>query len=183
MDTERLYLREMTVQDLPGIYEIYGQENTTRYMEGLCPDKKKEYEFTKAYIENMYKFYGYGIWMICLKENDIIIGRAGLSNREIDGENRLELGYVIGKPYQHEGYAYEACQAICKFVKDRLYEDTIIAMIREDNSVSICLAEKLGFDYVCDMNDLDDVSDMHEDTEVKKIRFYRKKIERELDNE
>lgn len=53
------------------------------------------------------------------KEDNKVIGRAGIENREIDGELQKELGYLIGKPWQGMGYAAEACLAILDYVKER----------------------------------------------------------------
>lgn len=120
-------------------------------MEGLYEDYEEEYNFTRAYIKNMYNFYGYGIWVVVRKEDDVIIGRAGLSNREVDGETKLELGYVIGEEYQNQGYAYEACKAVCEFAKEKLYEDELVCFIKKGNDSSVKLAEKLNFEFVMDI--------------------------------
>lgn len=151
LDTERLYLREQTEEDLDRLYEIYSSENITRYMEGLYDNREEELEFTRAYIKNMYQFYGYGVWIVCLKENDEIIGRAGLSNRMVDGINELELGYVIGEEYQGKGYAVEVCSAICRFAKEWLCAGKLVCFMRKENIPSIRLAKKLGFDYVTEV--------------------------------
>jgi RimJ/RimL family protein N-acetyltransferase len=151
LTTERLYLREITVEDVDRIYEIYADEEVTKYIERLYDNPDKEKEFTSEYINNMYKFYEYGIWVVCLKENDKIIGRAGLSNREVDGVNRLELGYVIGVPYQKKGYAFEVCCEICRYAKAVLCEDEIVCFIEKGNYPSIKLAKKLGFEYEQDV--------------------------------
>lgn len=133
------------------MYQIYSGEGITDYIEGLYEKRSDEEEFTREYINNMYKFYEYGVWVVCLKKNDEIIGRAGLSNREVDGENKLELGYVIGKPYQKQYYAYEACLAICEYAKDKLYKSELVCFIEKENYNSIKLAEKLGFKYKQDI--------------------------------
>lgn len=165
LDTARLYLREQTEEDLERLYQIYSSENITKYMEGLYDDREEELEFTRAYIENMYKFYGYGIWLVCLKENDKVIGRAGLSNRQVDGINELELGYVIDEQYQGCGYAYEACTAVCEFAKEQLYAEKLVCFIEKKNIPSVRLAEKLGFYPVTEVC-----------AEKEKIFAYYKKI-------
>ncbi len=126
-------------------------------------------EFTKAYINNMYKFYGYGIWLVCLKANNKIIGRAGLSNREVDGVNMLELGYVIGEEYQSKGYAFEACNAVCEFAENTLYKNELVCFIRKENIPSVRLAEKLGFELVDYVQSEDNV-----------YAYYLKKLKKKL---
>lgn len=149
MSTERLIIREITISDLPALYEVYGDATITQYMEGLYEDYREEEEFTKAYIENMYGFYDYGLWLLEDKKTGKVIGRAGLSNRVIDDENYIELGYVISKPMQRKGYAYEASLAILDYAKNVLKKEKVVICTDKDNLPSIALAHKLGFDSVC----------------------------------
>lgn len=143
METERCIIREMTVEDVEAFYRIYAEPSITRYMEDLFPEKEEEIEYTKNYIEKIYGFYGYGLWSIVCKENQEVIGRAGLSWRE--GFDTPELGFVIGVPYQRKGYAYEVCKAIVAYGKEELGFEKIQALVREGNRASVCLCRKLGF--------------------------------------
>ena len=64
----------------------------------LFPEKEAELAYMKAYISQIYGFYGYGLWSVLLKEEGRVIGRAGLSVRE--GYEFPELGFVIEAAYQ-----------------------------------------------------------------------------------
>ena len=143
LETQRCMVREITLDDVDSVYCIYDNPMITKYVEGLYEDREEERDFTKAYIENMYGFYGYGMWVIIEKETKRIIGRAGLGNR--DGYKELELGYVIDVAYQQKGYASEVCSAIMKYAMERLGCFNMNAFIRKENIPSIRLAEKLGF--------------------------------------
>lgn len=143
METPRLIIREMTLDDLDDLYNIY-DENVTKYVEKLYEDRKEEEEFTSAYIKNMYGYYGYGLWILQLKDGTVI-GRAGISNRMVDGEVKLEAGYLIGSSFQGNGYAYEAMNAIIEYSFNELESDEINCFINEENKSSIRLAERLGF--------------------------------------
>lgn len=141
--TERLFLREMTVEDVSRLYEIYQEPEITRYMENLYEDEAEEVEFTRAYIQHMYRFYQYGMWSVCLKDG-YLIGRAGISHREINGESQLEVGYVIDKKYQRRGYALEALREVVKYAQNHLGAEFLNAFIRVGNSASVGLLKKLG---------------------------------------
>lgn len=143
LTTERLLLREITVEDVPRLYELYADETITRYMEPLFPTRQQEEEYTKDYINNIYHFYGYGMWLITLKESREVIGRAGLEYKE--GVEGLELGFMLGKEYQHKGYVFEACKAILDYAREELEQSNIYAVVHEENKASIALCEKLGF--------------------------------------
>lgn len=142
LDTPQLRVREMMVEDLEALYEIYSHPTTTLYMEGLYEDKEKEASYMKDYIRNVYGFYGYGLWIVEEKTSERIVGRAGLSHRE--GYEEPELGYVIGRKYQNKGYATQVCRAILDYGKSELGFAHFNAFVHKDNTASIRICEKCG---------------------------------------
>lgn len=144
LDTKRTYVREMSLKDLPALYKLYDDDMIRRYIEPLY-NYEKEKEFTQAYIKNMYGFYGFGLWLVFSKETDELVGRAGLSIRNLDGEERIELGYIIGREYRKKAYATEVAGAILKYAEKHLNIDDVIIVTEEDNEASIKTAKKLGF--------------------------------------
>lgn len=143
LETERLFVREITLADMDALFELYSYEGMTDYMEGLYP-YEEEYAYQKAYIENMYGFFGYGMWLVFEKESGKLVGRAGVEHREaLDGE--LELGYAIGTPWQGKGYATEVCLAILSYAKEELGFERVVSLAEPGNRVSVHLLLKLGF--------------------------------------
>lgn len=145
--TERLIIREMKLGDLDELYKLYEPAVITEFLEPLYENREEEEEYLKAYIENMYGFYGYGMWALVEKESNRLIGRAGLNNRVVDGEIQIELGYMVGVPYQRKGYAYEAAVSILKFAKAELECEFVNCFVNKNNTPSIALLKKLGFKY------------------------------------
>ena len=78
LQTERLLVREINTDDVPVLYELYAEESITEYMEPLFENVEDEISYTKDYIKNIYGFYGFGMWILVLKETNQVIGRAGL---------------------------------------------------------------------------------------------------------
>lgn len=142
-ETQRLKIREITVNDVARLYELYCDESITRYMEPLFEDPQQELAYTKEYIKNVYGFYGYGMWVIEEKKSGQVIGRAGLEYKE--GFEGLELGFMLGVNYQHKGYAYEACRAVLDYGVHVLEQSCYYAIVHEDNIPSRRLCERLGF--------------------------------------
>lgn len=105
----------------------------------------ESYEQFCQYIVHRYPFYGYGMWTILDKSTGMVIGRAGLEEREVDGEIYTELGYMIHYLYRRKGIAFEVCQAILEYAKNALYLEKIHLFVHPDNTASKRLAEKLGF--------------------------------------
>lgn len=145
LETKRCIVREMTLEDLNSLYEIYHAPEITRYMENLYADREKEAAYMVSYIKNMYGYYGYGMWVVLDKETDRIIGRAGFENRE--GFQDLELGYLIAVEYQQKGYAGEVCNALLEYAKDKLECKSVHLLVDKENVPSIRLCTKLGFYY------------------------------------
>ncbi|MBR4026284.1 MAG: GNAT family N-acetyltransferase [Lachnospiraceae bacterium] len=151
-ETKRCIIRELSLEDMDGLFELYSHKELTRYTEKLFPyEQEKEYQ--SAYIQNMYRYFGYGMWLIFLKETKELIGRAGLEHREYHGEAELELGYLIAPKFQKQGFATEVCTEILNYAKQEVYFSHINCLIEKDNIASIALAEKLGFTFVEEMEE------------------------------
>lgn len=142
-ETERFIVRELDLSDMDALFELYSYDGMTDYMEGLYP-YEEECNYQKAYIENMYRFFGYGMWLVFEKETGKLVGRAGVEHRE-ELEGELELGYAIGIPWQGKGYATEVCEGILKYVRDELGFEEICSLVQPGNEASIHLLEKLDF--------------------------------------
>lgn len=141
--TERCVVREFELEDLEALFELYRGEGMTDFMEGLY-SYEEEKKYQTAYINYMYRYFGYGMWLVFEKESGKLIGRAGIEHREeLGGE--LELGYAIGVPFQRKGYATEVCKAIMSYVENKLEFQRISCLIEKENEVSVHLAKKLGF--------------------------------------
>lgn len=143
LTTDRLIIREMTVQDLDALYDLYDEE-ARRYMAPLREDRDEERAELVSYIDKVYGMFGYGYWAITLRESGRVIGRMGLAAYE-DADGRTPFGYVIHKDYRQQGYALEAAQAILPYATDVLQLQGISAEVYEDNLPSIYFLNKLGF--------------------------------------
>lgn len=146
LTTARCIVREITLDDIDDLYNIYSDEDTKRYIEDLYPNKEEEIEFTREYILNQYRFYEYGIWVVIEKSSGKLIGRAGLSDR--DGYDTTEIGFIFDKKYWGQGYAYEVCSAITKYAKEELLMEKLISFTKKENLRSIRLLERLGFSFL-----------------------------------
>lgn len=157
-EAKRCIIRELTMDDIDALFELYSKPGITDFVEPLY-DYDKECEYERAYIEHMYGYYEYGMWLVFSKETGELIGRAGLENRDYCDEqetqgvpgtyhSEMELGYIIAPEYQRQGYATEVCQAILEYAWENLCPDRINCLIDEENYPSRRLVEKLGFHLI-----------------------------------
>lgn len=135
-ETDRCLIRELSLSDLPALYELYDKPGMTDFVEPLY-DYETELEYQKAYIENMYGFYEYGMWLVFSKGTGKLIGRAGLEHNE--------LGYMIAPKFQNQGYATEVCRFIIDYARENTDFEELYCRIDERNEASVRLAKKLGF--------------------------------------
>ncbi|NBJ99779.1 N-acetyltransferase [bacterium 1xD8-48] len=151
LETDRLRVRESTVEDVDEFYRIYKEPSITLYMENLYSEREAELAYMRAYIDQIYGFYGYGLWTVILKKTGQVIGKAGLSVRE--GYEMPELGFVIDAGYQHQGYGFEVCTAILRYAKSELDFDEVQALVKKENRISMRLLDKLGFVFMRDVTE------------------------------
>lgn len=142
--TGRCLIRELCPDDLDDLYAMYESDGIGEYVEPLY-ERKKEEEYQRQYIENMYAFWGYGMWLVWDKDGKNLIGRAGLERKVINGENILEIGYIIAPEYRRQGYALEICNWILAFAAEKCPGEKLNAFIEKGNQASIALIQKLGF--------------------------------------
>lgn len=135
-ETDRCRIRELSLSDLPALYELYDKPGMTDFVEPLY-DYETELEYQKAYIENMYGFYEYGMWLVFSKETGKLIGRAGLEHNE--------MGYMIAPEFQNLGYATEVCRFIVEYARKNTDFEELYCRIDEKNVASVRLAKRLGF--------------------------------------
>lgn len=92
--TKRTCVREITMEDLDELYVIYEGEGITDFTEPLF-ERKKEEEYTRNYIQYMYYYYGYGMWVVQDRQSGKLLGRAGIERRQTQTGTVMELGYLI----------------------------------------------------------------------------------------
>jgi beta-phosphoglucomutase-like phosphatase (HAD superfamily)/RimJ/RimL family protein N-acetyltransferase len=144
LTTEHFIIRELTVEDINILYQICQTPEIKCYMEDSDDSLEVQIEKHKAYIEKMYHFYGFGFWGVFMKEDNSLVGRCGIELKMQDSEEIYELGYLLNKQHQGQGYAKEFVTAVVNYCFTRLHIDRIVAIIDKTNTPSIHLAKKVG---------------------------------------
>ena len=134
------------------IFDIY-KGNDLTYIEGLYEDRDKELLYIKDYQKYIYNFYDFGIWLFEEKATGQIVGRGGVEHKVYDDDTEgLELGYIVRKDKQQQGYAYEGLCGIIVYLREHFEISNIRVSVHRDNKPSIELAKKLGANFVEDQN-------------------------------
>lgn len=144
-ETDRFIIRELMPEDVKELYRIYQKREVTQYIPPLSESMEEEIEKQKAYVEQVYHFYRYGIWGVFESGSGRLIGRCGIENKYIDGRSEFELSYLLDNDFWGCGYAIEYTRAVISYARNQLHIQRIIAIIDKQNIRSIRLAERLGF--------------------------------------
>nr|WP_275950881.1 GNAT family N-acetyltransferase [Cytobacillus citreus] len=136
-------MRQFKDDDMPSLHSVFSDSETMEYYPAPF-----SFEHTQNWIkrnQERYKECGYGLWGICLKETNELIGDYGLVNQKVDGKTEVEIGYHINKKYWSKGYASEAAKACKEYGFYQLGINKLISIIDPRNLPSIRVAEKMGF--------------------------------------
>ena len=90
LETERLYLREMTEDDFPALCLML-QDPEVMYAYGHAFSDEEAHQWLDKQLDN-YLRDGFGLWAMILKESGEMIGRRGLTIQDCAGEEVLEVG-------------------------------------------------------------------------------------------
>lgn len=146
--TGRLYVRELRVTDLDALYDIYNSWESLPGIYQLSGDRDLEQVKLASYIECMYGFYGVGLWAVCQKSDDRLVGHCGAWPSEIGDDWLLELGYILHRDRTGLGYGFECMKAIVDHIREETGFTKAAARIAPDNEKSLKLARRLGMDCV-----------------------------------
>ena len=145
METERLFLREMSMNDFDALYRVLADTNNMQYY---------SYTFDEERVRNWisrnmdrYGMDGFGLWAVCLKDTGEMIGDCGLTLQNIDGKTLPEIGYHIRANCQHLGYASEAAMAVRDWAFKNTEFPALYSYCRSVNTPSIKTAGSIGMHY------------------------------------
>lgn len=142
LETERLILRALTLNDVNDLFKIFSDPEAMQFY-----PKAFDRQMTQIWIErNIHRYtqHGFGLWALLLKENRDLIGDCGLVLQEVDGVEEAEIGYHVRRDLWGRGLATEAAQACRDYGFSQLGFDKLISLINPANIASRRVAEKNG---------------------------------------
>lgn len=145
METERLLLSEITLDDLEDIHRLHSVPEVDEYNTLGIPTSMNE---TKKIIEQQTKEKLKTpresiTWKICLKDTSEFIGLAGLTLSN-DKFKLGEIYYKLHPDFWGKGYATEAAKQLVKIGFDDFDLHKVEAGVATENIRSIKVLEKIG---------------------------------------
>ncbi|MEM9208106.1 MAG: GNAT family N-acetyltransferase [Pseudomonadota bacterium] len=90
-----------------------------------------------------YREYGYGGYLVRLRDSGERIGMCGLYRRS--NLDHPDLGFAIGAAFVGKGYGFEAATGVIRYAQSALRIQLLAAITNPDNLPSLRLIQKLGF--------------------------------------
>ena len=144
LETKRLILRCLTMDDLDDLFVLYHSPEVRKYYSEGIPSYDETKQELKWMINHCYIKYGFGMWATIHKETGKFIGRCGLTPMDIEGHEEIEVGYMLVREYWGRGLATEAAQAILNYGFERVGLSRLICVVNPENQASSKVALKIG---------------------------------------
>ncbi len=151
LETERLILRQFTLEDAPFMLELL---NTPTWLQYIGDRNVHTIEEAENYLRNgslkSYAENGFGFYAVIEKpetsdRSSKIIGMCGLVKRDTLPD--IDIGFAFLPDLIGKGYGYEAASATLDYVLNVLKIKRLIAIVNADNEKSIGLVKKIGMTF------------------------------------
>ena len=92
LETERLFLQEMTSDDFDALYAVLADSDIMQHY---------PYAFDEARVRNWinknrerYRVFGFGLWAVHLRATGELLGDCGITMQQIHGSVCRRLGFI-----------------------------------------------------------------------------------------
>ncbi len=151
VETERLILRKIGMQDLEDLFEMDADPAVHQYIDNDPVTSKEQISKVIDMINRQYDENGIGRWAVVDKQTNECVGWCGLKYfREPlnNHSNIYELGYRFKQKHWGKGYASESAAAMVTYGFATFDIATLYAMTHPENTNSIKVLQKLGFKLI-----------------------------------
>ena len=160
LETDRLYLRRLVRDDAEFILRLL---NEPSWLAFIGDKNVSNLNDAKKYIElsaiTLYQQFGFGLFLVANKENDVPLGLCGLMKR--DDLEHADLGYAFLAEFWQQGFALEAVNSVLHYAKHEHQLTKLLALTKSSNTPSINLLNKVNFQFDSHLKLLDDEENLH----------------------
>ena len=146
LETERLILRQFTLDDAPFILELL---NTPTWLQFIGDRNVHSIEDAENYLLNgslkSYQENGFGFYAVIEKTNIQTIGMCGLIKRDTLPD--IDIGFAFLPNLIGKGFGFEIASATLDYALNVLKIKRIIAIVNPENEKSIGLIRKIGMQF------------------------------------
>jgi RimJ/RimL family protein N-acetyltransferase len=150
IQTERLLLRRFTEDDVDNLYELDGDPDVMRFINGGRPTPREEIEndVLPAFLRHYERYEGFGFWAAVEKSSGRFVGWFHLRPAAVSPPGEVELGYRLRRSAWGKGYASEGSRALIDKAFAELDVQRVFATTMVVNVASHRVMEKAGLRFV-----------------------------------
>jgi RimJ/RimL family protein N-acetyltransferase len=143
LETERLSLRRLTLDDADFVARLY---NEPSFLENIGDRGVGNAEDARRFLREgplaMYERCGFGLWHVSRRVDGVGIGMCGLLKRDTLPD--VDIGYAYFPAYWGQGYAFEAVAGTLRHAARAFGLRRVIGVVSRGNTASIRVLEKAG---------------------------------------
>ena len=164
LHSDRLTLRLVQRQDAQALREMLRDPEVTKPAGFLPIETEEEFE---SFFSGLTAYHT----GMAILAGDTVIGYCRVNKEQLEqpeyaDKKLVSLGFVIGKPYQNQGYGTEMLQTVTAYLKERF--DYCVADHFVENVPSRRVIEKAGYRYLEDYS----MTFQHLNEERKHLKSY-----------
>ena len=157
-ETDRLYCRELTIDDWESFHDLQANPTVMKYTGTLAQNEEE----SRKDLEKVISHYkdpndGFRVWAILTKDGNDLIGTSAL----ISNEKGHELGYRLREQFWGNGYGTEIAKATMKYGFEQLGFDVIWAEVDQLNEGSVHVLDKTMNRLKAYWNERDQTNDFY----------------------
>lgn len=146
LETERLILRRLTLDDADEVFEYASDPEVSRFMIWEHHETRQDSLEVLQLFAAQYERGACGPWGLVLKKEGKLIGTCGFVSVN-EAHHRAEIGYALGRRYWRRGLMSEAARRILQLGFEELGLNRVEAMCLVQNVASAGVMRKIGMTY------------------------------------
>ena len=150
LETERLVLRQFTVDDVENLVELDSDPDVMHFITGGRPTPRREIEtdVLPGFLDYYERFDGYGFWAAMEKSSGRFVGWFHFRPAKAAQPDEVELGYRLHRSVWGMGYATEGSRALIHKGFTELGVQRVVAFTMVVHVASRRVLENAGLRYV-----------------------------------
>lgn len=147
LETPRLLIRPMTLDDATDLHEVYSDAETMQFLTAELPRTLDEtLEWMVPKIEQQRRD-GISLWSAVLRSSGKVVGDCGLQWAD-DEHSVMELGFRLNRAFWSRGLGREAASACIAAGIEQLRQRRLVSGTDVSNVRARRLLERLGMRYL-----------------------------------
>jgi len=147
LTTEHLDIRPFLPGDLDGLAALYADPDVMRFIADGTTVNRAEAAEVLFEIIGSHEDEQPGLLACVARPGGEFVGRCGFKEWKVGGSPHVEIGWMVGSPWQGRGFGTEQGIALRDHAFATRDVDHVINVIQAGNVASIRVAEKVGASY------------------------------------